>query len=903
MFKLNAVSLAVTAALSAVALPVLAQETTTGPQLERVVVTGSAIKRLDAETAVPVTVVKMDDLKQQGITSVEQVMSVLSAAQMSQGTSQVVGSGSGGAAFADLRGIGANKTLVLLNGRRIANNALDSSAPDLNMIPFAAIQRVEVLRDGASALYGTDAIGGVINFITRKDMTGGSITVGADSPQHAGGKSYNLNAGYGFGDLDKNGFNVFGFVDYKTQNRISGTDRPFNKRIDGGLSPSTSPANYYQDDKSGNPTAPNCTSSPNLISDGDKGCLMTTSSFVNYIPKTERLSGLIAGTAKLSADHQVGLEYFASRSKVDSLIAPVPYGGLMMNPYLPDGVTPNPYYPGNSGSGITTPNIPLSAAYTGGLTDAQLAAKGLQKGFINVKWRDLPNGSREDISTNTQQRFVASLEGALAGWDYQTAYTYNVNKYTQELAGYSDGGMISDGVLNGVINPFGDQSAAGTALLDKAALSGLLQTAKGTVQSIDARASRELGDWLHAGRPAAIALGAEYRHEKFTNAANFDFASKVIASTGIDPNTLNEGSRNITAAYTELNVPIVKELDITAAVRYDKYSDFGSSTNPKIGFRFQPMKQLLLRGSYSTGFRAPSLYEINSAPYYTNTSTLSDPINCPGGVALPGKPSAANCKQQFQALYGGNANLQPEKAKNATFGLLIEPTRDLNFGADFWWLQVRNSIGSLVDKTVFADPTQYASVYHRNPQGNLSTDGSQCPDPATCGYVDLRTQNLGGVRTHGFDFSANFHQRAGAYGDFSLGLQSTYVMKYEYQNVDGGAWFQKVGVYSGDGPIFRWQHNANLSWSKAEFAAGLSAHFKSGYTDEYEGHHVGSYTTFDAYGSWAVAKSLSLTVGIRNLFDRDPSFTNQDDVFQAGYDPRYADPTGRTFYARASYKF
>jgi len=147
------------------AQPALAQQA--DAPVQRVEITGSAIKRIDAETAVPVTVLRMDDLKKEGITTVEQVMANLSVSQSSQGTSQSVGSSTGGASFADLRGIGANKTLVLLNGRRLANNAFDSSAPDLNMIPFAAIERVEVLRDGASSLYGSDAVGGVINFITK----------------------------------------------------------------------------------------------------------------------------------------------------------------------------------------------------------------------------------------------------------------------------------------------------------------------------------------------------------------------------------------------------------------------------------------------------------------------------------------------------------------------------------------------------------------------------------------------------------------------------------------------------------------------------------------------------------------------------------------------------------------
>lgn len=224
-------------------------------ELQRVEITGSAIRRIDAETSVPVTVIRLDDLKKQGVTTIEQVLQGLTASQSTIGSSQSVGSSNGGVALADLRGLGPNKTLILLNGRRIANNAYLNEAPDLNTIPFAALERVEVLRDGASALYGTDAIGGVINFITRRDFTGGSVTIGADVPEEKGGKSFNANIGYGFGNLNKDGYNVFGFFDFQKQNRVGGLDRPFNARFPGGLSPTTFPANYYQAGTTGNPAA------------------------------------------------------------------------------------------------------------------------------------------------------------------------------------------------------------------------------------------------------------------------------------------------------------------------------------------------------------------------------------------------------------------------------------------------------------------------------------------------------------------------------------------------------------------------------------------------------------------------------------------------------------------------
>ena len=239
----------------AIAVPALAQQT-----LERVEITGSAIKRIDAETAVPVTVLRIDDLKKQGITTVEQILGNISAGQTQQGASQNVGASSAGATFADLRGIGSNKTLVLLNGRRIANSAFGGSGTgaasvDINTIPFAALDRVEVLRDGASALYGSDAVGGVINFITKRTYSGATITVGTDQPKGPGGQNYTGNFGFGGGDLAKDKFNFFGFIDYNHSEHIGGLDRPFNHRIPSGLSPTTFPANYYQGGSTGNVAA------------------------------------------------------------------------------------------------------------------------------------------------------------------------------------------------------------------------------------------------------------------------------------------------------------------------------------------------------------------------------------------------------------------------------------------------------------------------------------------------------------------------------------------------------------------------------------------------------------------------------------------------------------------------
>jgi len=894
MFKKTHVSMAVMLALGGVvAVPAFAQET------QRIEVTGSAIKRIDAESSVPVTIIKLDDLKSQGVTSVEQVMASLSAVQMTQGSSQQVGSGTGGAAFADLRGIGPSKTLVLLNGRRIANNAIDGSAPDLNMIPFAALERVEVLRDGASSLYGTDAIGGVINFITRKDFKGGTITLGADKPAENGGDAINANIGFGFGDLTTQGFNVFGFIDFQKADQITGLERPWNARFPGGLSPTPFPANYFQAGAVGNPAAPNCNDPSFLVPvAGGTSCNIATSAFVDYTPRVERTSAMLKGTLKLAQDHNLSLEWFGTRNESTTGIAAVPYGSLWMNPRKPDG-TLNPYYPGNPGA--ITPNIPINPNHTQANMNPRPGVT-LQPGFITVRWRALAGGQRSNTSINDQQRLLAGLDGTIAGWDYQVGFAYNENKIKEVVSGYSDGNKITQGMLNGIINPFGPQNAAGDAFIADALMGGNLQNHRGKVKALDARASRELGDWFKAGRPAAVAVGVERRNEDFISKANTPVAELLQASTGVDPNALSEGTRNVTALYAELNVPITKTLDITAAGRYDKYSDFGNTTNPKVGVRFQPTREVLLRASYSTGFRAPSLYELNATPAYTNTGTVNDPVNCPNGTPLPGKPAVLNCNVQFQRLTGGNVDLQPEESKNMTFGIVFEPTANLSVGLDFWWLKVKDTIGALSETTVLGDAATFAQYIKRNAGGNLSTDGFSCPG-SECGYLDLRQQNLGGTKTNGADISLNYRQPLGSLGQLQLGLNSTYVAEYEYQDFVGGPWNQNVGVYVGVGPIFRWQHSANARWTYGSFTVGLAGHYKSGYLDQDPSNTVSSYATADAYVTWKPIKNVSLTLGVNNLTDREPPYSNQGEVFQANYDPRFADPTGRKYYLRGSYQF
>ena len=917
--------LAFGSSLLTIAPGAFAQDTT----VQRVEITGSSIKRIDAETSEPVTVIKADDLKKQGVTTVEQIMQSVSAMQVQQSSAQSVGAGTGGASFADIRGLGANKTLVLLNGRRIANSAFNSSAPDLNTIPFAAIERVEVLRDGASALYGTDAIAGVINFITRKDYRGGTVTVGLDAPQHPGGSAHSANVGLGLGDYDKDGFNFFGFVDFNKQAAVTSNQRPYYQNqymSHGTFAPSgtTFPATWlgstnvhpgFQGDGATPFGGPACLASQNLYNNSatlTNKCGEITSNFIQFVPASQKISGMFNAAFKVNESNRFNFEAFLAQSKVNAQTAPVPYGALYMSPT-------SAYFPGN---GIT----PLPAGTT--LNASQNGAPGAPgDSDLFIKMRTVMLGNREDDNTATQGRFSASMDGNVADWDYNVAVTLNTNHTQDYLAqGYSDinvlatqvtdptSPIVGGYVLNNAINPFGAQSAAGQAVLNAAAARGfgVLQYGNGTVKSIDGHASRELGDWLHAGRPAALALGFEVRNEKFTQQANAPVAAAVIASTGLDPATFNSGKRDVYAGFFELNVPIIKSLDVTVAARYDKYSDFGNTTNPKFAFRFEPTKSFLLRGSYTTGFRAPSLYELNAAQTYGNSGGgQNDPAytNPVTGVC-DNSVHAQACNNQFEELAGGNTKLKPEKSKNATLGIVLEPFNDFNASFDLYRITFTNSIGVIADSDLF-DPAQYATFapyFHRNAAGDLSIDGTQCPG-VNCGYVSTQNQNLGGVKTDGVDIGLNYRANAGHFGKLNFGLQSTWVHSFKFQNLPNGPYIQNVGIYEGANPVFRWQHNGTASWSLDPFSIGWAIHYKSGYVDLNQDaapapvQKVSSYTTMDLYGTYAMTKGVSLTLGVRNLTDSKAPFTNQTALFQTGYDPRYADPVGRTFYGRATYSF
>lgn len=851
------------AAAPAEAAPAAAQVPT--QTLERVRVTGSAIARTDAETAVPVTVLDADEIRQQGITSAEELVANISSNDTSQGPGLATGSAiTGGASFANLRGIGADKTLVLLNGRRLANNSFDGSAVDINSIPFGAVQRVEVLRDGASALYGTDAIGGVINFITHDNLSGGEIDIGYDMPTRSGGgDSGDISATWGNGDLQEDGFNFFGSLSYRGEEALQATDREGIREVYDpergvfAVSSFSYPANYYQGDEAGSPLAGTGCVGEGLVDTGGVTCSYDYGRYGQMLQETEKTSLYSQLSLALAEDHTANLSYLWSRSNSISVSAPSPSSAF---PQLQPGT---PFYPADPALDTSEP--------------------------VTLRWRGVPAGPRETYNSVDAKRVMLDFDGSLGDTAYNTAIGWNRSDTELDYRrGYLDDNRLEQAFNSGEIDPFSTDplSAAGQQALAEATVSGVVQEARNDVYFWSGQLSREVGDWFGAGS-SALAIGGDYRHERLKLEANDEVAGRA-ASGGLSPDAGINADRDVKSLYSELNVPIVEGLELTGALRYDDYSDVGDTTNPKISFRYQPIRQLLFRGAYSEGFRAPSLYELYDPQFLTfSPGGLNDPVLCPGGTLAAGGVASRDCNTQFQRQFGGNEDLMPEEAKNWTLGVIYEPLQGLSAGLDFWWIELESQVGA--PSTGYVLDNEPGNVV-RQPDGSID-------------YVQTTNANLGATKTNGVDVSANYRLGTST-GLYSLGLTGTYVDRYDYQTIPGGEYQSAPGKYSG-GVIFRWKHRLSLNWSNGPWAAGLVNHYQTGYED-YDPEtnaDVDALSTWDALGAYTFAAGPTVTLGMINVMDEEPPFSNQPQVGQAGYDARYASALGRTLYARFKYDF
>jgi iron complex outermembrane recepter protein len=885
---------------------------------QRVEITGSSIRQISSETALPVTVLKTDELAKAGVTNAEQAMAFITSNQSVLNSASSLSGANGGASYADLRGLGAGRTLVLVNGKRMVNNPYDGgvgTAVDLNTIPYGAVERIEVLNDGASAIYGSDAVAGVINFITRREFQGLRLEGSLSQPtQSGGGQSYDVSATGGIGSLTEQGWNLFGSIAFRGQASLRATDRSFSntayipsRGVD-FTSGRSSPANYFQDASGvvSNPSLPDCnppTSFPSPFGD----CGFNYVRFMDTVPQQYQLNMMAKGSYAVDSNNTVSLEYLQGNNKLTARSAPTTLDNVQMP-------STSPFFPGGPGLG----GVPGTPANTDPAFDPNSP--------IGVYWRTTDLGSRKSVFDTKTDRFLLDWQGTHNRWDYSVAaLTANSNSKHSFEGGYvsssaMDAGLAGTPLQTGGaaapwLNPFGPQTPEGLAFMRNQQILGQVQEAEGRLWGVKADASGEIYK-LPAG-PLTMAVGLEYYRDKVDYTNNLTLIREA-ASSGLESAVDSSGSRNWTGLFVEFNVPVVKELELNLALRYDNYSDFGSTTNPKAAFRWTPAKELLVRGSINTGFRAPSLFEVYSPPSTTNTANFyDDPVLCPGGNAVPGADPFRDCGAQFgtqsKIQQSGNRNLDPETSTAWGIGLVFQPTASSTLSVDYWNYTIKDSLGTIGEEALFGDPTKYASNFVRCSQLSPSErpNFESCDNPGSVdplAYVADPYVNLGTYKTSGLDFTAAWRSAATDYGRFSVGWQATYVLQYEYQLDAGGVYNNNLGTYFNGQPVSRYRQVLNLGWQQGPWLVNLINRYTRGYNDEnfvdpefY--NRVGSVNTWDLAATWSGSKNLSVTAGLTNLFNQDPPFSNQGSQFQVGYDSRYANPIGRAFLLRAVYVF
>jgi iron complex outermembrane receptor protein len=476
------------------------------------------------------------------------------------------------------------------------------------------------------------------------------------------------------------------------------------------------------------------------------------------------------------------------------------------------------------------------------------------------------------------------------------------------VQGYLNGPQLQAGVLNGVLNPFGVQDAAGLAYLKSISVDGSqIRHTTNVYTGLDLTLTRELTKL--AGGALTFATGAEFHHDGDQDRS---LDSDILVPYQNRRPNYSHGSRNIAAMFAEVDLPLTNELDIDLAVRGDRYTDFGGTVNPKASFRYQPAKMLMFRGSASTGFRAPTVfdrygYRLPGATALT-TAKWDDPVLCPGvmGVSGTGKPVAgANplivCNATQPLQQGSNPEVLPEKSRNLTLGVVVEPVRNMTLSLDYFNIYVKNSIGQLAQNAIFADTAKYAALFVRNPDGSLA-------------YVKDTVDNLGDLRTSGIDVGFGYALPKTGAGDFKVGLDGTYVTRFESQNEKDGPWVSNLGMFGSNGSgnsnpsptyTFRWKHTLRLSWGLGNWFSQLTQNYNTSYHDlnavlpQYY-RDIEPYSVWNMTVSYKGIKHTNLTLGISNLLDVNPPVTNSN---ATAYANNIASPIGRAFNARLSYDF
>jgi len=875
--------------------PVLAQtsETPAPPpsdqQLEKVQVTGSNISRTDAASADNIQTITAQDIQQSGKETVADLLHSLSA-NFASYNETFSNSFSPGAAGIALRGLSQKNTLVLLNGQRMVNYGfaqnLEDTYVDLNTIPANAVDHIDILKDGASSIYGSDAIAGVVNIVLKTDYQERTVEVGYGQGPNGNEATRDMTATVGFGNLATDGWNVMVAASYLKRSQVLASEVPylagsdFRNHPGGVFSWSTQDA-YISD---ANPNLPQ-SAFPTCGGSGNPGQVLPLSLFptsatgticgyngasqTDEIPQSERTNLVSTGIWKINSNLTATGDLFVANVNTAVTGGPAQLG--------PTAVVFNPA----TGGVLSVPNtLPVGNPSNPGATPQDIIYT-----FSSV-------GPQDYVVRSNTARLAAGLQGSLGTWDWTANVGYSENDVTQTNYNSIVVPALEAAIANGTYN-FLNPSL--TPAANNSLRTSFSSPSVSRLETLGLKATGDLFG-LPAG-PLQAAVGYEFRHESIDETPDPLITSGQILGYG---STKVDGARSVNAVFGELSIPVIKNMEADLAVREEDYSDAGNNFSPKLSLRYQPIDMLVLRGSISAGFRAPSLPEISNASSTAFTS-VSDPID------PLGRPS-----ESIAEVIQANPNLKPEKSTNLDLGFVFSPIRDLSFSVDYYRINVRNAVAEeTTAQTIVDDPAAYPGQIFRTSGGLLN-------------YVVIPYSNLYEVSTDGYDIGAQHVLHLPGDSKFTTELNATILDRLavnsqqggpltNYAGTDGWLYFSPIG---GGGPAPRIRGSISGTWENPIWVARLQANYISGYTEvlcalevgycggatpqqEAAAANVASQTTLDIYGEYKGIKHWTIYGSVINLLNRRPPF----DAYSYPFDITMYDATGRFASIHAEYKF
>lgn len=825
-------------------------------ELEGFTVVGSRISRTDLETVSPVISMDRESLEQTGFTTAGDAIRALPIVSGQNLTSVDAGTSfTPGVSSVNLRGLGNNNTLTLVNGRRVAPFASPGfdgfqNVVDLSSIPTAALEDISVLKDGASAIYGSDAVAGVLDVNLVKSYDGLTTDMFVGNTLSDDSFEYKFSA---IGGAQSGKARIVYVVDFSERNPLFARSVEW---MDETNSPSFAnvTANATADFQTiytlkGMPDSfvqnamPGVEESKDLTQDDfEEGATnYNYQESTGFMPKSRKMGFYTRLSYEINESLQTYLETSFRRVETEISAAPTPLFSWNENINL--NITPNnPYNP----------------------FDQEMM----------LGWRMIEYGSRWNIVQADTPRIVAGLKGDLGdtGWEFDSGFLFTESTVTNENSGTVFEPRLQEALQEGVdfdgdivwANPFGKNDER---IIDYVAGNNPTKDSF-ELWSWDLTAQGDLFD-LETGTISA-AVGTEYRFEELTSIRTE--ANRTGDIVGGSQSSSVFGNRNILSLYTELSVPIYDKIELQIAGRYEDYSDFGDTTKPKIGVKYTPVEGVLLRASYGESFRAPDL------PYLYSSGSVSFTPNFYQDPLRPDDPEA-----QVKQVGGGNPDLQPEVTDSYYIGAQFDlgevndRLEGLVFELDYWRFKQEDVLGQFSAAQIVpnaGDPFFDQFIVRDEP----TEDDEAAGLPGKLLFVETDWQNLDQQDTSGVDIGLSYTRQTETMGQFRFNVRGTYVDEFKFSSLDFDEDGNQVSVteyFAGTWTQPNWRANGTIAWKYADWGASLFIDFYGEYeqldSDDQEAHgNVKAYWRFNPQVSYSGFWDTTVTVGMRNMFNEAP---------------------------------